>query len=64
MTGKITVDVWTDLICPWCHLGERRLEQALKRFAHSDANRREQRPDVPVRQHLLGRRRTKDPKAA
>jgi predicted DsbA family dithiol-disulfide isomerase len=30
------VEVWSDLICPWCYLGKRRLEQALERFAHRD----------------------------
>jgi predicted DsbA family dithiol-disulfide isomerase len=26
------IDVWTDLVCPWCYLGKRRLELALERF--------------------------------
>lgn len=30
------VDVWSDLVCPWCYLGKRRLEQALAGFAHRD----------------------------
>lgn len=25
----ITLDVWSDLVCPWCYIGKRRLEQAL-----------------------------------
>ncbi len=24
------IDVWADLVCPWCYLGKRRLEQALR----------------------------------
>jgi predicted DsbA family dithiol-disulfide isomerase len=28
------VDVWSDLICPWCYLGKRRLERALAGFEH------------------------------
>lgn len=28
------VEIWTDIICPWCGLGEHRLEQALSRFGH------------------------------
>ena len=30
------VEIWSDLVCPWCYLGKRRLEQALERFAHRD----------------------------
>lgn len=31
------VDVYADVVCPWCYIGERRLERALA-----------QRPDLPV----------------
>jgi predicted DsbA family dithiol-disulfide isomerase len=30
------VDVWVDLVCPWCYLGKRRFEQALAGFTHRD----------------------------
>lgn len=30
------IDVWADLICPFCHLGRRRLELALDQFEHAD----------------------------
>jgi predicted DsbA family dithiol-disulfide isomerase len=30
------IDVWADLVCPWCYLGKRRLERALAGFAHRD----------------------------
>ncbi len=26
------VDVWSDIVCPWCYIGKRRLESALSRF--------------------------------
>ena len=26
------VDVWSDVVCPWCYIGKRRLEAALERF--------------------------------
>ena len=26
----ITVDVWTDVVCPWCHVGEARLHEAIE----------------------------------
>jgi predicted DsbA family dithiol-disulfide isomerase len=27
----MTVEVWSDVVCPWCYLGKRRLESALAR---------------------------------
>ncbi len=30
------VEVWSDLVCPWCYLGKRRLDQALGQFRHAD----------------------------
>lgn len=30
------IDVWSDVVCPWCWIGERRLEAALARFEHRD----------------------------
>jgi predicted DsbA family dithiol-disulfide isomerase len=30
------VEVWSDVVCPWCYLGKRRLESALERFEHRD----------------------------
>ncbi|HET6440561.1 MAG TPA: DsbA family oxidoreductase [Anaeromyxobacter sp.] len=29
------IDVWADLVCPWCYLGKRRLERALSAFPHA-----------------------------
>jgi predicted DsbA family dithiol-disulfide isomerase len=37
MTTKLTVEVWSDIACPWCYVGKRRLEQALAQFEHADA---------------------------
>ena len=31
----MNVDVWSDVVCPWCYLGKRRLESALARFPHA-----------------------------
>lgn len=31
------VDVWSDVVCPWCYVGKRRFEAALARFEHRDA---------------------------
>lgn len=30
------VEVWSDIVCPWCGLGQHRLEKALEGFAHRD----------------------------
>ncbi len=30
------VEIWTDIICPWCGLGQRQLDTALEGFAHKD----------------------------
>lgn len=30
------VDVWSDVICPWCYIGKRNLEAALAQFDHAD----------------------------
>jgi len=37
------IDIWSDIVCPWCWVGKRRFEQALARFEHRDA--------VTVRHH-------------
>jgi predicted DsbA family dithiol-disulfide isomerase len=28
----ITVDIWSDVVCPWCSIGKRRFERALKQL--------------------------------
>ncbi|MFD1731832.1 DsbA family protein [Deinococcus malanensis] len=35
--AQLRVDVWSDIACPWCHIGKRRLEAALERFPQRDA---------------------------
>jgi predicted DsbA family dithiol-disulfide isomerase len=30
------VEIWSDVVCPWCYLGKRRFEQALSEFEHGD----------------------------
>lgn len=30
------VDIWSDIVCPWCYIGKRRFEAALARFPHRD----------------------------
>jgi predicted DsbA family dithiol-disulfide isomerase len=28
----VRIDIWSDIVCPWCYIGKRRFEQALGRF--------------------------------
>jgi predicted DsbA family dithiol-disulfide isomerase len=30
------VEIWSDVVCPWCYLGKRRFEQGLAAFEHRD----------------------------
>ncbi len=30
------IEVFSDVVCPWCYIGKRRLEEALSTFAHAD----------------------------
>jgi predicted DsbA family dithiol-disulfide isomerase len=32
----VKVEIWSDVVCPWCYIGKRRFEAALSRFAHAD----------------------------
>jgi predicted DsbA family dithiol-disulfide isomerase len=39
-TSPLTIDVFSDVVCPWCFIGKRRLEKAIAL-----------RPDIPVDVH-------------
>ena len=30
------IEIWSDVVCPWCYVGKRRLETALAGFEHAD----------------------------
>ena len=30
------VEIWSDIVCPWCYIGKRRFEAALAQFDHRD----------------------------
>jgi predicted DsbA family dithiol-disulfide isomerase len=32
----MTVEIWSDVVCPWCYIGKRRFETGLAQFAHRD----------------------------
>ena len=40
MLGAVVVDVVSDVVCPWCYIGKRRLEAAIAQLRASD-------PDLP-----------------
>ena len=33
----VRLDIWSDIACPWCYVGKRRLEAALEGFAYRDS---------------------------
>lgn len=37
ITPKMTVEIWSDIMCPFCYLGKRKFEKALQSFEHKDA---------------------------
>ena len=48
------VEIWSDVVCPWCYIGKRRFESALARFEHADEvevvwRSFELDPEAPVR---------------
>jgi len=32
----VLVEIWSDVVCPWCAIGKARFEQALGQFEHAD----------------------------
>jgi predicted DsbA family dithiol-disulfide isomerase len=35
LTVTVKIEIWSDVVCPWCYIGKRRLEHALGEFEHS-----------------------------
>jgi predicted DsbA family dithiol-disulfide isomerase len=31
----VRIDIWSDVVCPWCYVGKRRFEKALAEFPHA-----------------------------
>jgi len=31
----VLVEIWSDIVCPWCYIGKRRFEKALASFEHA-----------------------------
>lgn len=36
MTEPISIDIWSDIACPWCYIGKRNLEKGLEAVAGDD----------------------------
>jgi predicted DsbA family dithiol-disulfide isomerase len=36
-TGKMKVEIWSDIMCPFCYIGKRNFEAALKQFERRDS---------------------------
>ncbi|MEZ4222275.1 MAG: DsbA family oxidoreductase [Polyangiaceae bacterium] len=39
MVRSLEVQIWSDIACPWCYVGKRHWEAALREFEHADAVR-------------------------
>lgn len=61
--SEIHVEIWSDLLCPWCFIGKRRFEAALAGFEHRDDVRvtwrsfeldpgRSTGPELTIPQHI------------
>lgn len=37
MQNKMVIEIWSDILCPFCYIGKRRLEQALHQFEQRDS---------------------------
>ncbi|MEU4160850.1 DsbA family protein [Actinoplanes sp. NPDC026670] len=35
-TTRLTIDVWADVLCPWCYIGEHRLARAIAQSPHAN----------------------------
>ncbi|HRH68592.1 MAG TPA: DsbA family oxidoreductase [Flavobacteriales bacterium] len=35
-TTNMTIEIWSDVVCPFCYIGKREFENALARFPHKD----------------------------
>jgi predicted DsbA family dithiol-disulfide isomerase len=36
VSEPLRVEIWSDVVCPWCYMGKRRIEAALAGFEHAD----------------------------
>ena len=54
MSEPLKIDIWSDIACPWCFIGKRKFEAAVKQFSDADKSvdiefhSFELAPDTPV----------------
>lgn len=36
VAARVQIEIWSDVVCPWCAIGKRRFEAALAGFEHRD----------------------------
>lgn len=53
----MTIEIWSDVVCPFCYIGKREFERALERFPHRDSvqviwRSFELDPDAPAKSEL------------
>lgn len=56
-TQKVKIDIWSDVVCPFCYLGKNKLEQAIKKLNATDKVEIEWHsfqldPDFPMNQSV------------
>ena len=39
MAAPLHVEIWSDVVCPWCYVGKRRFEAALEAFPTGTTSR-------------------------
>lgn len=37
MNHTLNIQIWSDIMCPFCYIGKRRIEEALQNFKHKDS---------------------------
>lgn len=55
--SPMTIEIWSDVVCPFCYIGKREFERALERFPHRDSvqviwRSFELDPDAPAKSDL------------
>ena len=36
VVAAVKIEIWSDVVCPWCYIGKRRIESAIAAFEHAD----------------------------
>lgn len=34
--APMKIEIWSDIVCPWCYIGKRKFEKALEQFEHAE----------------------------